>query len=61
MRVGNMARAVDHECPWYGKYPPPIGISFLEIETGAFQHVLRSIIHLKGKTELFGNLATMID
>src|ERR1700722_11022255 len=61
MRVGNMACAIDHECPRYRKYPSAIGIPFLEIETGALQYVLRSIIHLEGKTELFADLAAMID
>jgi hypothetical protein len=61
VRVGNTAGAIDHECPGHRKYPSPIGISFLEIKTGAFQQVLGSIIHFKGKAELFGDLATMID
>jgi hypothetical protein len=59
--VGNVASAIDHECPGHGKYPSAICISFLEIETGAFQDVLGSIIHFKGKTELFGGLAAVID
>ena len=59
--VGNIASAIDHECPGYGKYPSAICISFLEIETGAFQDVLGSIIHFKGETELFGGPATVID
>ena len=32
-----MARAIDHECPRYGKYPPAAGISFLEIDAGTLQ------------------------
>lgn len=53
--------AIDHECPGHGEYPSAICISFFEIETGAFQDVLGSIIHFKGKTELLGDLTTVID
>ena len=61
MSVGNIAGAIDHECTGHRKCPSPIGISFLEIETGALQHVLGSVIHFKGKAELPGDLATLID
>ena len=56
MCVGNMAGAVDHERPGYGKYPLAAGISFLEIDAGALQYVFRGVIHLKGEAELLGNL-----
>ena len=56
-----MARAVDHERARYGKYPSSVGISFLEIDTGTFQHVFRGVIHFKGEAELLGNLPAVID
>jgi hypothetical protein len=40
MSVGNTAGAIDHECPGHREYPLPIGISFLEIKTGAFSTFL---------------------
>ena len=61
MRVGNMARAIDHECPRYGQYPLAAGISFLKIDAGTLQHVFRGVIHFKGEAELLGSLAILID
>src|SRR3984893_4914732 len=61
MRVGNMARAIDHECPRYGKYPLAAGISFLEIDAGTLQHVFRGVIHFKGEAELLRDLPVVID
>src|ERR1700730_18389050 len=61
MRVGNMAGAIDHECPRYGKYPPAASISFLEIDAGTLQHVFRGVIHFKGEAELLGYLPAVID
>ena len=61
MRVGYLARAIDHECPRYGQYPLAAGISFLKIYAGTLQHVFRGIIHFKGEAELLGSLPTLID
>ena len=61
MRVSNLAGAINHECPRYGKYPPAVGISFLEIDARALQYVFRDIIHFKGEAELLGNLPAVID
>jgi hypothetical protein len=61
MGVGNMSRTVDHECPRYGKRPSAVGISFLDIEAGTFQHAFRGVIHFKSEAELLGNLPAVID
>src|SRR5262249_27579281 len=44
MCVRNLAGAVDHERPGYGKCPLAAGISFLETDAGALQYVFRSAI-----------------
>src|SRR5262249_52268483 len=61
MGVGNMARAINHECPRYGQYPLAAGISFLKINAGTLQHVFRGVIHFKGEAELLGSLPILID
>ena len=61
MGVGNMARAVDHECSRYGKSPPAVGISFVDIEAGTSQYAFRGVIHFKGEAELLGNFPAVID
>src|SRR6267143_5945821 len=61
MGVGNMAGAIDHECPRYRKYPPAVGISFLKIDADTLQEAFRGIIHFKGEAELLGNFPAVID
>jgi hypothetical protein len=61
MGVGNMAGAIDHECPRYRKYPPAVGISFLKIDADTLQEAFRGIIHFKGEAELLGNFPAVVD
>lgn len=61
MRVGNMTRVIDHECPRYGKFPIAVGISFLEIDVDTLQQVFRGVIHFKGEAELLRGLPAVID